>query len=921
MSDSRKRLLAASATSLLAVVLFSVLAARIVHWHSLGVTGAIYQRAELAGGKGDSDGGFGMFRFRPRVVMNIHHGSEARIAGLRTGDAIQTIDGIDVADMARLGELASRSRRGDVITYEAKRNGELFRFDVRLGSPFSIPTLRATLIARVAVSVVYFALGLLVFLARPDTRHATIFYLMSTLAGAMLFAAGFVSVELMGRGVLPVQSGLEAALVWAAYSLVVLLTWSLLLHFSLIFPREKSILARLSKLPTWIYVIPVLPFAAVAAGIGVTFPLASGGPSAAAGAVFVIGGLAALGVATFRRGFRAGLLDRPIFGSMAIGALFVGAFPIAASMPREARGVLFVGLLIFTVLWGVAAAAAYPMLAALAFIHSYRTSRADEKRQLRWPLWGTALALSILGVNFGVTMIAINVAGPEFFDSPAAATLPVFATTIAYLLIPVSFAFGILRYRLMDVDIIVRKTVVYAALTAVVVALYLGLAGGLGALFVKYGRIESSTVTIASTLLIALLIVPLRSRVQQLLDRRFFRGRYEYPRVVKAIAQEIARSADPPLLLGRISGLVRGALGAEFVAILELDEERALRVAASDTASGAAPPGEPRCGIGDLASGTVLEGGRARSLIVGVETAAAVPVAGQGGIAGLVAAGHKSRRGTYDPEDTEFLVTVADQLAIAFDAIRAKRQEREYENARAIQQALLPKEIPKMDGIEIAATWIPARAVGGDAYDVIPLGPGISAVTIADVAGKGMPAALLMSGLQSAARAIASADVEPSEVCRKVRRVVCSNLSGGRFVTFFYGVVDANDGAFRYTNAGHNPPILVRATGEVERLETGGAALGGLFAGTPFAVGELQLMSGDRMVLFTDGVTEAASGGEPFGEERLIALVAGNRHRSAAGIQQLVIDEVSRFTDGTPQDDVTVAVIARDGGGSSVACS
>src|ERR1700686_5027170 len=161
--------------------------------------------------------------------------------------------------------------------------------------------------------------------------------------------------------------------------------------------------------------------------------------------------------------------------------------------------------------------------------------------------------------------------------------------------------------------------------------------------------------------------------------------------------------------------------------------------------------------------------------------------------------------------------------------------------------------------------WQPARSVGGDYFDTIGLGDGKVAVCIADVAGKGMPAALMMANLQAAVKATAVPGLDPAELCDKVNRVVAGNLAGGKFITFFYGIIDAATQTFTYSNAGHNQPILVRADGSVERLTTGGPALCRLFRNEPHASATVSLRSGDRLVLFTDGASEARRGEGGFG--------------------------------------------------------
>ncbi|MBV9495366.1 MAG: serine/threonine-protein phosphatase, partial [Acidobacteria bacterium] len=181
--------------------------------------------------------------------------------------------------------------------------------------------------------------------------------------------------------------------------------------------------------------------------------------------------------------------------------------------------------------------------------------------------------------------------------------------------------------------------------------------------------------------------------------------------------------------------------------------------------------------------------------------------------------------------------------------------------------------------------------------------------SIGDVVGKGMPAALLMSALQAAVRASATEETSAAELCDRVRRVVASSLTGGRFVTFFYAALDGATGRLRWCNAGHNPPLLVRADGTVQRLADGGPVISRVFR-DPYREGETTMFPGDRLVLFTDGASEALSGEEMFGEDRLEELVAAHRSQTAKTLQATIVETVSAFAAGELEDDLTLVVVS-----------
>jgi len=262
-------------------------------------------------------------------------------------------------------------------------------------------------------------------------------------------------------------------------------------------------------------------------------------------------------------------------------------------------------------------------------------------------------------------------------------------------------------------------------------------------------------------------------------------------------------------------------------------------------------------------------------------------------------------------DNSRLLRTLRSQIADGQSKRRELRAEQEeFEDARAIGQALLPKSIPQAPGFQISMTTQPFRSLSGDYFDIVELGEDKLALSIGDVTGKGVPAALLMSNVQASVRLLASERTTPAEMAEKLNRSISLNTTAGKFVTFFYCVVDIRARKLTYTSAGHCAPILIRANGEVLRLEVGGAVLG-VLPDWQYEQAEIALESGDRLLLFTDGVTEAAnSREEEFGEERLIQLSSALRDRSAHELKNRVMQTVSSFTGGRAQDDATLVVAA-----------
>ena len=242
--------------------------------------------------------------------------------------------------------------------------------------------------------------------------------------------------------------------------------------------------------------------------------------------------------------------------------------------------------------------------------------------------------------------------------------------------------------------------------------------------------------------------------------------------------------------------------------------------------------------------------------------------------------------------------------------LHQQEQEREISEAKAIQEKLLPREIPQMPGYEIASAWQSARLVGGDYFDILPLDGETLGICIGDVAGKGMPAALLMSNLQAAVRGLSSATLAPDLLCGRLNSLICRNTASDRFITFFYAQLEGPTRRLAYVNAGHNAPFVVHADGTHERLREGGAVLG-VFESQTYELGSAQLSAGDRVVLFTDGVTEACNAkDEEFGEARLLQLLNEHRASTADALQMKILEIVGVFSGHHWQDDATLLVLA-----------
>jgi sigma-B regulation protein RsbU (phosphoserine phosphatase) len=241
------------------------------------------------------------------------------------------------------------------------------------------------------------------------------------------------------------------------------------------------------------------------------------------------------------------------------------------------------------------------------------------------------------------------------------------------------------------------------------------------------------------------------------------------------------------------------------------------------------------------------------------------------------------------------------------DAFRAPSSE-EAREAHRIQRGLLPARFPKVGNCDVHGSWLPAAAVGGDYYDAIVIDETRIAFSIADVSGKGLPAALLMASIQAALRAVVQTSVDPAEICRRANRLVYASTTPERYVTLFIAVLDTSTGSFEYANAGHVAPVLLANDGSAAQMLEGGCALG-FFNDGVWERGTGRLGAGDRLVLFTDGLTEAENeAGEAFGEAGLMqSLFRHRRHRSVE-FHHALFEDAIRFS-GRLQDDASLLTV------------
>lgn len=300
-----------------------------------------------------------------------------------------------------------------------------------------------------------------------------------------------------------------------------------------------------------------------------------------------------------------------------------------------------------------------------------------------------------------------------------------------------------------------------------------------------------------------------------------------------------------------------------------------------------------------------------------VKSVLGVPLLSRGKLIGIIILFNKLAGQTFSDDDQRMLSIIASQSAQVIENARLFEQELELHRleqdllmAREIQQRLLPKESPTIEGFELAGMSYPAREVGGDYFDFIKISEHLWGITVGDVSGKGIPAALLMSNLQATLRGQAFTQQSIKECVKNANYLLYLNTDPEKFATLLYGLLDSKSRTFTYVNAGHNYPLYLNQKGQFQELITGGPLLG-MLPEAIYEEGQIHLQQEDILIIYSDGVTEAENElGELYGERRLRKLIQKNRHLGAAQFIKTIYNEISQFVGSKNfSDDITIVAL------------
>jgi len=793
---------------------------------------------------------------RPTLeVLDVLQRSSGAPTPLRTGDKIEGIANRIVQSPQAAASVLREQQPGSKVPYLIKRGNQHLHLNVPLTST------RANLqdyLVNLVLALVYLGIGFWVYLRSSNERPAALFYMLC-LFFSLYFVTNLNQVSYYLGAIITQNIGALARFTLPA----------VFLHFFLIFPSRKAMLTRHPFLTPLLYIMPMMLYLRFT-------------------------------------------LDQ-----------FVGE-----------RG-----------------AQIHPTIWMILGLHGYFSYRDPMMRQrVRIMTFGTLAAV--------IPFLIFKIGMEELTFQPALARLGV----VPLAAIPISFGYCVARYRVLQIDLLLKKSLSYAMLTATVWVAYLGLAWYLGGKVLSLFPYAGPLVAVGVSLGVAASLWPMRRRLQMKLDHGFYHARDNMTALIEEFSKDIPRIIKREELMDRVGtrlcdvlqlpGLVIYLTGDEkesyhfrlagIVTGPQSGHQRPLDSANEETENttvlqpnyprsldlpslgpGLAETGEPF--FVDAGESQPMEGRQAitreqaelknrhleQGILIDCGMQLLIPLITSERLVGMVALPPCQGGDEYQVHEIQLLTIVAGQVALQVENTRlyeeevAKQKlEEEMAMARKIQARLLPASIPDFHGVQIDAINISSKQVSGDYYDVIERSDGKLALIIADVSGKGMPASILASNLQAALRAQCDTFDSPGLVLERVNRQIHASTDPAHFATLFLAIFDPDKYTLLCSSGGHNPPVVMRANGEVQLLEAGGLPLGAFDFGN-YKEELIELDKGDLVFFYTDGVTETKGpdGDEDFGEDRLNDTLRKSREKDVSQLFEELRGQLFDFSGTSDADD------------------
>lgn len=862
----------------------------------------------------DSDPGWIARRVGPSVRVAALRSVEP--AGLlKVGDEVLALDGAQINRPSDISDVFHQIEPARPYTVLIRRNG--FPLEITLISqPIPLIMWVITGALYLVIPNIFLLTGLIVFMLKAHDKQALLLALMFGMFTGALFA-----IDPNYAGETPLMIGILLAVHLAS-----LFLWPVFFHFFQIFPEPSVLLQRVPRLEAYLY-LPQL-------------------------------------VTIF-----------PYFALLNILAAFAPNDELAFRVPA-------------ITLICIAVAVAYIVGGLLSLIFNYRQAGRASRRKMRVVVAGSIAGFLPMFLTIGLAIL-FNL--PEKY--PRLGQRLTVASLLAFPLFPLSFAYAIVRHQVIPVRLILRRGVRYLLVSrgfiiiqALVVFGILSflLTGSRLVAIDRLGQRADIVVTMAATALAIAGLTFLNQRVMPIIDRRFFREAYDAQQVLSELGLEMRKVSTVEQLLERAVAKIQDALHAENVTIFLRDQETGDYTSAISSSIGrdglvtsnrdasltlsreaelvqrmnrfthplpvdfdryspwAQELLDTELAMNDLRS-------RENATLRRVRSALLLPVATKDQLLSVVSLGPRLGDLPYSRDDRHLLMAVALQMAFAIqnaelvqEIALEERLRHELAIATTVQQRLFPESPPQMASLELTGICHPARGVGGDYYDFILLDKGKVGIAVADVAGKGISAALLMCTVQASLRSQApTVNGNLTELVSSMNRLLHVSTDAASYATFFYAQFDEETNLLTYVNAGHNPPMLIRTAATVKvqsvgfagagahhelvseegdegthneadvRLLTTGGPIIGAFSDCVYEQETIKIQSGDLLVAYTDGVTEARNADDQeFGESKLRQIIDSSMHLSTQELSEKIVQSVSEWCgDVPPHDDLTLVVM------------
>ena len=572
------------------------------------------------------------------------------------------------------------------------------------------------------------------------------------------------------------------------------------------------------------------------------------------------------------------------------------------------------------------------------------TATGDARRRLKILYYGAAVGLTPFFITFMFSLIR-NIDLSQ--DIPRWIALP---SLFILLLFPLSLAYVVIVHRAVDIRILIRQGTKYFFASSTVRILTFLIAGGMTLSVIRLIRNPDHQRMVDIVRIFGLMIwffvfrFILSKRLQQKIDRRFFREAYSTEQLLSELSDEARNFTAVAPLINTITQRLGDTLHIDRIAVfLRSGDTFRLQLAtgapllpstaeifslpsASTTIATLSRAKTPANVYRDDPSSWLVDATDAeRTALADLSTELLVPLPGRNRLAGVIALGPKRSEEPYTKIDRQLLQTIGSQTGLALEnaellesltteITQRERIFREIEIAREVQERLFPQSYPKVAGVDLAGYCRPAQAVGGDYYDFFVLSDGRLALALGDISGKGISAALLMASLRASLRSIAGLQQSDlASLIRHVNNLVYESSTTNRYATFFYAEYNPASSLLTFVNAGHNPPYILRGAQAIPLEPTGMVV--GLLPDAEYAQSTISMRPGDVLLAFTDGISEAMTREEEeWGEDRMIAtaqqlLSQPDGTHTAQQLLDGILAAADNFTSGAPQhDDMTLLV-------------